>query len=136
MAAATIAFLLHNDADSCSPDALLQHLQGVAATEDMQAKLALMRASLFQVGSIEVPGSGGWRGFFRSQSWARLTSVLSRMTYHDYATAGTEGVAVALWALVTSWGLPQQAVCMSAAFAGSAPVTSQLCGEHDESLAI
>jgi hypothetical protein len=81
-----------------------------------------------QVGHITAAKGGGWRAFYRSHEWARLTSVLSLMTYHGYATAGTEGVAVALWALVTSWGMPQQAVCVSAAFAGSAPVTSQLAG--------
>ncbi len=65
---------------------------------------------------------------YRGPQWYRLTAVLNRITFHDYATSGTEGVAVALWALVTSWERPEQAIIVAASFAGSAPVTSQLAG--------
>lgn len=65
---------------------------------------------------------------FCSSQWNRLVAVLSRITFHGYATSGTEGVAVALWALVTNWDAPEQAVIVSASFAGSAPVTSQMTG--------
>jgi hypothetical protein len=41
---------------------------------------------------------------------------------------GTEAVAVALWALTTSWGHPRQALSIAAAFAGSAPITTQIVG--------
>jgi hypothetical protein len=77
-----------------------------------------------QVGEVT-----SWRQFLKSPQWSLLSSVMSRLGYHGYATLGPEGVAVALWALVTSWGRPEQAVIMAATFAGSAPVTSQLTGE-------
>ena len=69
-----------------------------------------------------------WRKAFRGAEWHRLTTVLNRISFHDYATSGTEGVAMALWALVTNWRRPEQAVIVAASFAGSAPVTSQLTG--------
>lgn len=69
-----------------------------------------------------------WRVMFRSAAWNRLIAVLSRLTFHGYATSGTEGVAVALWALCTHWNRPEQAVIVAASFAGSAPVTSQMTG--------
>eukprot|EP00798_Chlamydomonas_sp_ICE-L_P019104 gene19103-25708_t len=125
--AAAVVWLVKNDQSKSSPDELLQHLESVAKTDDMKEKLALIRSNLFQVGDIE--SSGGYRKFFKSESWSLISTLLSRMTYHGYATAGTEAVAVALLAFVTSWSQPRQAVSISACLAGSAPVTSQMCGE-------
>jgi ADP-ribosylglycohydrolase len=65
---------------------------------------------------------------FRSRQWNSLIGVLNRISFHSYATSGTEGVAVALWALVTNWDNPEQAIIVAASFAGSAPVTSQMTG--------
>lgn len=47
----------------------------------------------------------------------------------SYATLGTEAAAVALWALVTNWGRPKQAVSVAALLAGSVPITSQVRGQ-------
>ena len=69
-----------------------------------------------------------WPQFFRSAQWHQLVTLFSRITYHGYATAGTEAVAVALWALVTNWDHPRQAVSIAATFGGSAPVTAQIVG--------
>lgn len=69
-----------------------------------------------------------YRAFFKGAQWHRLVRVLSRVTYHDMATAGTEAAAVALWALATNWSRPKQAVCLAATFGGSAPATALLAG--------
>ncbi len=56
---------------------------------------------------------------------ARVHALLS---YHGFATAGSEAAAVALWALITSWGRPEQALAVAASFGGHAPATTQMVG--------
>jgi hypothetical protein len=69
-----------------------------------------------------------WRQMYQTPEWSTIVSVHSSLTRHDYATSGTEAVAVALWSLVTNWYRPEQAVIVSATLAGSVPVTSQITG--------
>ncbi|KAG1664769.1 hypothetical protein FOA52_013621 [Chlamydomonas sp. UWO 241] len=102
---------------------LLDVLDAVAETEEMRRKLKAVRAQAFQIGHVS-----SWRTFLASPAWARIAAGLSSMTFHGFATPGPEGVAVALWALITSWGRPEQAVCVAATMGGSAPETSQLTG--------
>ncbi len=126
VAAAAVVWLSKQQAgddEASGPVALLRHLQGVARTEDMKAKLAFVIESLFSLSSVS-----DYRAFYGGAEWARLIEVTTRLTFHGFATSGTEAVAVALWALVTSWRRPEQAVIVAASFAGSAPVTSQLTG--------
>lgn len=49
-----------------------------------------------------------WRAFYRSAAWARLLAVFNTLTFHGFATAGSEVAAVALWVLLTSWNRPEQ----------------------------
>ncbi|KAL6764714.1 ADP-ribosylation/Crystallin J1 [Haematococcus lacustris] len=109
--------------DHSTPEALLEFLESVARTEDMRGKLQLLRSNLLQVSPVT-----SWPTFYASRDWQRLVQVVSRLTYHDYATSGTEAAAVALWALVTHWQLPRQAICVAATWGGSAPVTTQIVG--------
>ena len=69
-----------------------------------------------------------WRALFASRQWNEVQRVLSAITYHGHAMPGPDGVCVALWALVTSWGRPEQALVVAATFGGSVPLTSQLTG--------
>lgn len=57
-----------------------------------------------------------------------MQATLSAITYHGYATAGPEAVAVALWAVVTHWQQPEDALIAAATFGGSVPATSQMTG--------
>lgn len=49
--------------------------------------------------------------------------MLAQITHHSFATTGHEAVSVALWALVTNWQQPQQAV-----------VTATMCGGHSSAV--
>jgi hypothetical protein len=77
---------------------------------------------------LQVEGVTSWPACYASQDWHTLVDVLNRTTLHGYATAGSEAVAVALWALCTSWGRPEQAVIVAASFGGNAPATAQMVG--------
>lgn len=85
-------------------------------------------SSLYHSSALQLGRVTSWSALYRGPQWARLTELLTRLTYHGYATAGTEAVAVALLALTTSWEQPEQAVVVAASFGGSTPVTSQLTG--------
>ena len=52
VAAAAVHWLLSRSAAGSRPEELLDFLTGVARTDDMRDKLALMRASLLQVGAL------------------------------------------------------------------------------------
>ncbi|GAX77982.1 hypothetical protein CEUSTIGMA_g5424.t1 [Chlamydomonas eustigma] len=106
------------------PEALLKYLlEKIAMTDDMRGKLKLMQKRMFQMDKVR-----SWRQMYETTEWSTLVSVHSSLTRHDYATSGTEAVAVALWCLVTNWCRPEQAVIVSATLAGSVPVTSQITG--------
>ncbi|KAG2495001.1 hypothetical protein HYH03_006934 [Edaphochlamys debaryana] len=108
----------------CGPEALLAFLtEHVAVTTDMRGKLALLKDGLFQVGPVT-----DWRSFYAGPAWARLAGLFSRLSFHGYATVGSEFAAVALLAFLSSWGRPEQAVIIAASFGGHAPATAQVVG--------
>jgi len=111
------------EGQAATPEQLLSYLQGVARTQDMQARLKMLQGNLFQLGAVT-----NWAQLYKSKSWHNLVQVHSKLTLHDHATVGTEAAAVALWALCTSWEHPRQAVTVAATLGGSAPVTAQLVG--------
>lgn len=63
VAAAAVVWLSKQDsgAGRASPSALLQHLAGVARTEDMQQKLSYLQQELFQVRSYQALLHGSYR---------------------------------------------------------------------------
>jgi ADP-ribosylglycohydrolase len=105
--------------------ALLRFLETeVAQTADMKGKLAVMRRQWVDLGHVS-----SWRQAFAGPQWAAVSGVAAaRLSHHGLATSGTEAAVVAVWALITSWGRPAQAVCVAAALGGSVPVTTQLVG--------
>ncbi|KAI8471784.1 MAG: ADP-ribosylation/Crystallin J1 [Monoraphidium minutum] len=74
------------------------------------------------------PAVGSWREFWRSAEWGRMVETHNLLTRHGFATLGTQAVAVALWALVTNWSRPQQAVVIAASLGGSSSTTAALTG--------
>ncbi|GFR51479.1 hypothetical protein Agub_g13889 [Astrephomene gubernaculifera] len=106
------------------PEAMLSYLiDEVAVTSDMLGKLRLLRESLFQVDAVT-----DWRAFYAGPQWHALASLMTRLCFHGFATAGSEFAAVALLALITNWNRPEQAVIVAASFGGHAPATAQVVG--------
>ncbi|KAG2434411.1 hypothetical protein HYH02_012423 [Chlamydomonas schloesseri] len=123
-AAAWCARQQPGDVVGATPAALLAHLlNDVAVTAEMCGKLRLLRDNLFQLDEVT-----DWRAFYAGPQWARLTALFSRLSFHGFATAGSEFVAVVLLALLTSWGRPEQAVIVAASLGGHAPATAQTVG--------
>ncbi|GLC34241.1 hypothetical protein PLESTB_001607200 [Pleodorina starrii] len=123
-AAAWAARQQPGDSVCCRPEALLSHLiNDVAVTEDMVAKLRLLRDNLFQVDSVS-----SWKAFYAGPQWQALARMLSLLCYHGYATASSEFAAVALLVFLTNWGKPEQAVIVAASLGGHAPATTQVVG--------
>ncbi|KAG2429788.1 hypothetical protein HXX76_010572 [Chlamydomonas incerta] len=112
------------DAVGATPAALLSYLlNDVAVTAELCGKLRLLRDNLFQLDEVT-----DWRAFYAGPQWARLTALFSRLSFHGFATAGSEFAAVVLLALLTSWGRPEQAVIVAASLGGHAPATAQTVG--------
>jgi hypothetical protein len=124
----------------------------------MRQKLALLRSSLAALGqlplipspfpSLSRSSSGGsasssgsgstsssgggapasWREFWQTGEWGRVVEVHNKLSQHGFATLGTQAVAVAVWALVTNWRHPQQAVVVAASLGGNSSTTAALAG--------
>lgn len=119
----------------------------VVTTDDMRAKLALLRSRLATLGQLPLvpdataPGAsssgssaaaGGvasWREFWQSDAWGRVVDTHNLLTHHGFATLGTQAAAVALWALIVNWRQPQQAVVIAAALGGNSSTAGALTGE-------
>ncbi|MEW5297349.1 MAG: hypothetical protein WDW36_000563 [Sanguina aurantia] len=123
--AAAVAWLCRSDPTSsaCTPQALLEHLVGVAETGEVVSLLQLLLRNQFCM--THTPD---WRPLLKGHEWHKVQATLSAITYHGYATAGPEAVAVALWAVVTHWREPEDALIAAATFGGSVPATSQMTG--------
>jgi len=137
----------------CTPPKTTSIAQ-ITTTDEMRSKLTLIRTSLQLVGQLPLipstkspspssaaptssssssSGGGGaavcsWREFWQSDAWGRMVQTHHSLTDRGYATLGTQAVAVAVWALVTNWRQPQQAVVIAASLGGSSGTTAALAG--------
>ena len=143
-AAAWLASCGGADAAGATPEALLDRLEALAATDDLKGKLALVRGCLAAVGQLPAigggdgssGGSGGsgsgagptWREFWASEAWGRLVDAHSRAARHGFATLAPQALAAALLALATSWRDPRQAVVIAASLGGASASTAALTG--------
>jgi hypothetical protein len=101
-----------------TPAALLQHLQQLPISTSSRRLLDILAAAAAEQ-QVPLEPVVSWRQFWRSPQWHAAVRTYETLTLHNFA----------LWALVLSWGRPQQAVMMAAAFGGNASTTTALTGE-------